>query len=149
MRNVNFDFLCSAGSQWNILEKQQLARLAKLKTPEWLELNDPRKKNRENPDFVPRKPSFAKFESLGSFLTKLAYDSQHFGRGTTRAEDAQGTPTQSHVSASILAYEEDLVKTSVDNMAWARAILEKSTTTVNGAVYEAQRVCEYLGAQST
>ena len=26
--------------------------------------------------------------------------------GTTRAEDAQGTPTQSHVSPSILVYEE-------------------------------------------
>jgi len=28
------------------------------------------------------------------------------GRGTTRAEDAQGTPTQSHISPSILVYEE-------------------------------------------
>ena len=28
------------------------------------------------------------------------------GRGTARAEDAQGTPTQSHISPSILAYEE-------------------------------------------
>ena len=27
-------------------------------------------------------------------------------RGTTRAEDAQGTPTQSHVSPSILVYED-------------------------------------------
>ena len=27
------------------------------------------------------------------------------GRGTTRAEDAQGTPTQSHISPSILVYE--------------------------------------------
>ena len=26
------------------------------------------------------------------------------GRGDARAEDAQGTPTQSHVSASILVY---------------------------------------------
>ena len=31
------------------------------------------------------------------------------GRGTTRAEDAQGTPTQSHVSPSILVYEENLL----------------------------------------
>jgi len=35
----------------------------------------------------------------------------HFGNGwlwegTTRAEDAQGTPTQSHVSPSILVYED-------------------------------------------
>ena len=28
------------------------------------------------------------------------------GRGTTRTEDAQGTPTQSHMSTSILVYEE-------------------------------------------
>ena len=28
------------------------------------------------------------------------------GRGTARAEDAQGTPTQSHISPSILVYEE-------------------------------------------
>ena len=28
------------------------------------------------------------------------------GRGTTRAEDAEGTPTESHVSLSILVYEE-------------------------------------------
>jgi len=27
------------------------------------------------------------------------------GRGTTRAEDAQGTPTQSHISPSIVVYE--------------------------------------------
>ena len=29
------------------------------------------------------------------------------GRGTTRAEDAQGTPTQSHISPSLLVYEND------------------------------------------
>ena len=28
------------------------------------------------------------------------------GRGAARAEDAQGTPTQSHISPSILVYEE-------------------------------------------
>ena len=28
-------------------------------------------------------------------------------RGTARAEDAQGTPTQSHISPSILVYEEE------------------------------------------
>jgi len=28
------------------------------------------------------------------------------GRGTTRTEDAQGTPTQSHISPSKLVYEE-------------------------------------------
>ena len=29
------------------------------------------------------------------------------GRGTAKAEDAQGTPTQSHISPSILAYKEN------------------------------------------
>jgi len=28
------------------------------------------------------------------------------GRGAARAEDAQGTPTQSHISPSILVYED-------------------------------------------
>jgi len=29
------------------------------------------------------------------------------GRGTTRAEDAKETPTQSHISPNILVYEDD------------------------------------------
>jgi len=33
-------------------------------------------------------------------------DSGLVGRGFTRAEDAQGTPTRSHISPSILVYEE-------------------------------------------
>ena len=32
------------------------------------------------------------------------------GRGTTRADDAQGAPTQSHISPSILVYEEEQMK---------------------------------------
>jgi len=36
------------------------------------------------------------------------------GRGTTRAEDAQGTPTQSHISPSILVYEDNKEDTSDD-----------------------------------
>ena len=32
------------------------------------------------------------------------------GRGTTRAEDAQGTPTQSHTSPSILVYEDECIE---------------------------------------
>ena len=36
------------------------------------------------------------------------------GRGTTRAEDAQGTPTLSHISPSILVYEEKSVSLSID-----------------------------------
>jgi len=39
-------------------------------------------------------------------------DRLRVGRGTTRAEDAQGTPTQSHISSSILVYE--------DNRCWQR-----------------------------
>jgi len=35
------------------------------------------------------------------------------GRGTARAEDAQGTPTQSHISPSILVYEDIPGYTSV------------------------------------
>ena len=35
-------------------------------------------------------------------------ESDSFGRGTARAEDAQGKPTQSHISPSILAYEETI-----------------------------------------
>jgi len=32
------------------------------------------------------------------------------GRGAARAEDAQGTPTQSHTSPSILVYEEKTIR---------------------------------------
>ena len=35
------------------------------------------------------------------------------GRGTTRAEDAQGTPTQSHISPSILVYEDYTLRTTI------------------------------------
>ena len=34
-------------------------------------------------------------------------DSGFSGRGTARVEDAQGTPTQSHTSPSILVYEDE------------------------------------------
>jgi len=33
-------------------------------------------------------------------------DGLRVGRGAARADDAQGTPTQSHISPSILEYEE-------------------------------------------
>ena len=36
----------------------------------------------------------------------LLIDSGLVGRGATRAEDAQGTPTQSHISPSILVYKD-------------------------------------------
>jgi len=50
-----------------------------------------------NPAPAARTP---KSDTLGSKHLCLS------GRGTTRAEDAQGTPTQSHISPSILEYEE-------------------------------------------
>jgi len=42
------------------------------------------------------------------------------GRGTTRAKDAQGTPTKSHISTSILVYE-DNVANSRSNFGGLRA----------------------------
>jgi hypothetical protein len=44
------------------------------------------------------------------------------GRGTARAEDAQGTPTQSHTSPSILLYEDKTIKKmkSVGVLSWER-----------------------------
>ena len=41
--------------------------------------------------------------ALEPFCTYRVWDLS--GRGTTRADDAQGTPAQSHISSSILAYE--------------------------------------------
>ena len=38
------------------------------------------------------------------------------GRGTTRAEDAQGTPTQSQISPSILVYEPAKVDSGQDSL---------------------------------
>ena len=35
----------------------------------------------------------------------MVIDSELSGRGATRTEDAQGTPTQTHISPSILVYE--------------------------------------------
>ena len=37
------------------------------------------------------------------------------GRGAARAEDAQGTPTQSHISPSLLVYE-DTIEQGADNL---------------------------------
>ena len=43
----------------------------------------------------------------------LGVKSQHVSRGTARAEDAQGTPTQSHISPSIPVYEDNRLLASV------------------------------------
>ena len=40
-------------------------------------------------------------------------DRLRVGGGTARAEDAQGTPTQSHISPSILVYEDETVAVAV------------------------------------
>ena len=39
------------------------------------------------------------------------------GRATARAEDAQGTPTQSHISPRILVYEENFHSTKLECIA--------------------------------
>ena len=44
--------------------------------------------------------------SASSFRSDV--DRMRAGRGATRAEDAQGTPTQSHISPSILVYEDNI-----------------------------------------
>jgi len=44
-------------------------------------------------NFLGKKPLFKSFLGVS-------------GRGTTRAEDAQGTPTHSHTPPSILVYED-------------------------------------------
>ena len=44
-------------------------------------------------------------EPAGATLCKRS-TFRRFDRGTARAEDAQGTPTQSHISPSILGYED-------------------------------------------
>ena len=50
-------------------------------------------------------PDYSRVDILG-----VQYTSVNFGtsdRGTTRADDAQGPPTQSHISPTILVYEEN------------------------------------------
>ena len=51
--------------------------------------------------------SHASLSRLASCLHQiLPRDIIRVGRGTARAEDAQGTPTQSHISPSTLVYED-------------------------------------------
>jgi len=54
--------------------------------------------------------SFRMCQTPGHDLTEHVFvgkgDGHDSGRGTARAEDAQGTPTQSHISPSILVYED-------------------------------------------
>ena len=48
---------------------------------------------------------------LGSLSTNRDWVHDDRQRGTTRAQDAQGTLTQSHISQSILAYEDKIDST--------------------------------------
>ena len=52
------------------------------------------------PSFSPSRPN-----QIHCFRFQILMKS---GRGAARAEDAQGTPTQSHISPNILAYEENI-----------------------------------------
>jgi len=52
------------------------------------------------------------------------------GRGAARAEDAQGTPTQSHMSPSILVYE-DKLSAEVGN---ALALLHMGTSLIRNCL---------------
>ena len=62
------------------------------------------------PRLPPKTETLSHFpRNRGAFKTVIdsgLVGSTDFGRGTVRAEDAQGTPTQSHISPSILVYEE-------------------------------------------
>ena len=59
-------------------------------------------------------PWFTPFSIPASPLTEIdrlrVQLAQRSGRGTTRAEGDEGTPTQSHISPSILVYDDDSSK---------------------------------------
>ena len=56
------------------------------------------------------------------------------GRGATRAEDAQGTPAQSHTSLSILVYEDIGLRNEMDDANGAPAPLLLSEHGTNETV---------------
>ena len=56
------------------------------------------------PDAI--RPSRVVAVILSEMIDSGLVGSTDFGRGTARAEDAQGTPTQSDISPSILVYGE-------------------------------------------
>jgi len=58
------------------------------------------------------------------------------GRGAARAEDAQGTPTQSHISSSILVYEDKHVKWRCDQVSSSSSLLLSSLELSDAKVYE-------------
>ena len=79
-------------------------------------------------------------EGLG-FLTRVI-DS---GRGTTRAEDAQGTPAQSHISPRILAYKEKLIGLRLKTC-WSKAhnLLVEIIEVVEEPLLVCHQLCEIL-----
>ena len=62
-------------------------------------------------------------DTWGIFLSKTSTGIFNTGRGTTRAKVAQGTPTQSHVSPSILVYEENDVGVILDRIDWVPQVV--------------------------
>ena len=63
------------------------------------------------------------------------------GRGTTGAEHAQGTPTQSHISPSLLVYEDDLRRALRGSEGGGSARLNTSSnTTVRTAVEQSWQI---------
>ena len=71
---------------------------------------------------------------LGGFRVQGAEDfhSSHPGRGTTRAETAQGTPTQSQMSPTILVYEEKLVS----SQGWKKCMVKPIKMRILKPYYE-------------
>ena len=53
------------------------------------------------------RPALVARGSRGTMFMSIRDRLRVSGRGTTRAEDAQGTPTKSHISPSVLVYEEN------------------------------------------
>ena len=80
---------------------------------------------------------FRKWRIPNGRITIRAYT----GRGTTRAEDAQGTPTHSHISPSVLVYEENHNFCGAETVraysecAAARAVKSEDGGMVNGRAF--------------
>ena len=60
-----------------------------------------------NPEIRNREPETLFTEPETEKSLRMAPMLDPSGRGTTRAENAQGTPNQSHISPSILVYEDE------------------------------------------
>ena len=69
-------------------------------------------------------------------------------RGTTRAEDAHGTPAQRHISPSILVYEDYLLSSAADlskrggGVCVAESVCGKERVCVGVRGRVCERVCE-------